>query len=465
MDIADLLSQQPADIPSDGNNADQTIRDDELMALWNRNLHSCGFHLKPAIGRSKLTDAMLEHDSINNLLLKETPIHIKVIGRHMNGSFRCHIGMGKASRPIRSIELNQHMRLLAVFFRPDKSKNSYVSPTFILFPTWLLHLFRYTQHNNTPGRTDVRFLENEMFAKEDHIYRLNHVINTLFRFNVHAIDTEKLRAALELTNYLFDVAMLDQTQLPRPGQGQQPYLYARLMKLLNSPRPPKCKPVCHNCNTKPASRRKLCVACYRYQLKHGEPRPLRLIIASRHTCRVPPLLAPPPVPTVLYEDSVYPKGWCTRVDQDPVSTKVRKSCANCGIQHTHQWYRNICGSGHWCETCKSYYLRHSRVRPPQLFVKAAKRKVNVRALVNWSSFALSSPPTPDNHSPDLVTSPDVDSSLPSSGQTTPLQTHLHYTTASVSTECSSSSSNDVIVYYHQRDSPHYLISASRQAFP
>ncbi|KAI9273023.1 hypothetical protein BDA99DRAFT_425350, partial [Phascolomyces articulosus] len=218
-------------------------------------------------------------------------------------------------------------------------------------------------------------------AKEDHIYRLNHVINTLFRFNLHAVDIDKLRSAIKLTNFLFDVAGLDQTCLPRPDSSiHHPRLYSIMMKILNSPRPPKSKPVCHNCNTKPASRRKLCVACYRYQLKHGIPRPLRLIIASRHNCRV--------------SSSSFSVSPTRSSHQQPVgnpATKIRKSCANCGIQHTHQWYRNLCGTGHWCETCKSYYLRHSRVRPPQLFVKAAKRKVDVRALVNWSSVALPSP--------------------------------------------------------------------------
>ncbi|KAI9491624.1 hypothetical protein BDB00DRAFT_766832 [Zychaea mexicana] len=298
-----------------------------------------------------------------------------------------------------------------------------------------------------------------MLAKEDHIYRLNHVINTLFRFNLHAIDTVKLRTAIELANYLFDVAGLDQVRLPRPDSSnhKQPDLYVLLMNLLNSTRPPKSKPVCHNCNTKPASRRKLCVACYRYQLKHGEPRPLRLIIASRHSCRVSPPSPQPP-------SSVSSPASLLLRNQTHV--KAHKSCANCGIQHTHQWYRNLCGSGHWCETCKSYYLRHNRVRPPQLFVKAAKRKVNVRALVDWSSSALPSPSTgSEKLSPELVSSP-IHSPASSSGQATPVQTHLQYATTTVAATAastssfSSSSSNNIVVYYHQLHNPHFLIASS-----
>ncbi|KAG2217066.1 hypothetical protein INT45_014131 [Circinella minor] len=544
----------PVSTPSSSSST--TVCSNELMSIWNNNLARCGFQLRPSGSSNKLTDAILDDLSYSNKNtnshIKQTPIHIKVIGRHMNGSFRCHIGMGKASRPIRTMELDQHMRLLAVFFRPEKSKNNRVSPTFILFPSWLLHLFRYTQHNGTPGRTDVRFLENEKLAKEDHIYRLNYVINTLFRFNLHSIDVNKLRAAIELTNFLFDIAGLDQTCLPRPDSRRQPQLYSLLMNLLNSPRPPKSKPVCHNCNTKPASRRKLCVACYRYQLKHGISRPLRLIIASRHHCRIAPTSSPqqstPTTTTTTTASSThssffpsssspigsttetnhaamttmlcqqqqqqqqqdiynhythsYPyKRWYTSYQHQPNSSntmstppittpppppkKVHKSCANCGIQHTHQWYRNLCGAGHWCETCKSYYLRHGRVRPPQLFVKAAKRKVNVRALVNWSPVTLS--PTPSSSSstttlikeeeplsllnpflssPELISSP-ISSPVSSNGQRTPVQPHLSYTnmtptTTQVATSTltssnkevqhnsSSSSSNNIFVYYHRQ---------------
>ncbi|KAI7867463.1 hypothetical protein BDF14DRAFT_1708239, partial [Spinellus fusiger] len=223
------------------------------------------------------------------------------------------------------------------------------------------------------------------FAKEDHIYRLNHVLNTLFRFNLHAFDGQKLNKAVELANYLFTTAGLDPHHLPRPQFSNalppthptQPTLYATLILLLHTPRPSKLKPFCHNCNTKPASRRKLCVACYRYQLKHGEARPLRLIVANRPGSR--------PSEEEPYDHQNSVSGLC-HVPRTLITspTRSQKKCANCGVHETHQWYRNLCGTGHWCETCKSYYLRHTKIRPAELFVKAAKRKVDVRTLVNWS---------------------------------------------------------------------------------
>ncbi|KAI7881838.1 hypothetical protein K492DRAFT_63974 [Lichtheimia hyalospora FSU 10163] len=249
------------------------------MTRWTKCLLDAGFYLKPT-QHSRLTDAVLEPITIPNTTTTEnrncfvirTPVHIKVIGRHMNGSFRCHIGVGKASRPIYSSELYHDMRLLVVFFRASKDKSmSFISPQFIMFPTWLLHLFQYTRHATTPGRTDVRFLECESMAKEDHIYRLNHVINQLFRFNLHDFDQSKLCNAVEVANYAFD----------ETHQQSPPLSYTTMMSLLESPRPPKVKPICRNCNTKSASRRNLCVACYRYLLKHGQPRPLRLIVASQ----------------------------------------------------------------------------------------------------------------------------------------------------------------------------------------
>ncbi|KAI7854054.1 hypothetical protein BDC45DRAFT_441433 [Circinella umbellata] len=225
-----------------------------------------------------------------------------------------------------------------------------------------------------------------MLAKEDHIYRLNNVLNTLFRFNLREFDHRKLRHAVELANFLFNHVGFEHQSLPRPEPHSlhQPIYYGQLVFLLQASRPSKLKPMCHNCNTKPASRRKLCVACYRYQLKHGEPRPLRLIVANRPGPRVQqqqqqqlhhPYYSQQQqssknLPMVFYSPR-----------QKPMA--ARKYCANCGVHETHQWYRNLCGSGHWCETCKSYYLRHTKVRPAELFVKAAKRKVDVRTLVNW----------------------------------------------------------------------------------
>ncbi|KAI9004873.1 hypothetical protein CLU79DRAFT_782159 [Phycomyces nitens] len=374
MNIADLLIQSPSNT--------SPIRDEDFMKIWEEVLEKNGFCMRHKLERNSLTDATIAPLSPSSFV-GETPVHIKVIGRHMNGSFRCHIGTGKASRPIRSTELCQQMRLLAVFFKAEGSRSQLILPDFILFPTWLLHLFRYTQHGSSPGRTDVRFLENAALAKEDHIYRLNHVLNTLFRFNLRSFDQQQLRSALELANYLFDTAGLEHENLPRPvfsPSSTQPALYATLISLLHAPRPSKIKPMCHNCSTKPASRRHLCVACYRYQLKHAAPRPLRLIVANR----------PGPRVSKTQSDLAFPTGdshSLPMVFYSPksASSLSRKHCANCGVQETHQWYRNLCGTGHWCETCKSYYLRHTKVRPAELFVKAAKRKVDVRTLVNWTA--------------------------------------------------------------------------------
>ncbi|KAI9257600.1 hypothetical protein BY458DRAFT_535213 [Sporodiniella umbellata] len=213
-------------------------------------------------------------------------------------------------------------------------------------------------------------------AKEDHIYRLNHVLNSLFRFNIHQFDPAKLVRVVELANYLFDHAGLECTYLPRPlfepSHLIQPSLYTHLLSLLKSSRPSKIKPMCFNCNSKVASRRRLCVACYRYQLKHNMARPLRLIVANRQG-----------------SEDVYPKNAFARAKTKQILRE--KKCANCGVHETHQWYRNLCGHGHWCETCKSYYLRHNEIRPRELFMKAAKRKVDVRSLVSWSDWETSSP--------------------------------------------------------------------------
>lgn len=392
----------------------RSVHDDQLMPLWEEALKKTGYTMKTSNERNTLTDAILTPMTTMD---KPIPVHIKVIGRHINGSFRCHIGTSKASRPIRSTELCHQMRLLAVFFRTENARSQLISSEFIFFPTWLLHLFRYTQYGSTPGRTDIRFLENANMAKEDHIYRLNHVINTLFRFNIYDFDPAKLRSAIELARFLFDAAGLDYRNLPRPlfpnessitdghpqQQQLQPALYSTLLLLLHSPRPTKFKPMCFNCNTKPASRRRLCVACYRYQLKHGEPRPLRLIVANRPGPRIQQEIGDR-VTSITNRNnaslsSSLAKGDNTGSNNNnntlPMvfyslkesSLRNRKYCANCKVQETHQWYRNLCGHGHWCETCKSYYLRHSKVRPPELFIKAAKRKVDVRNLVNWSSWS------------------------------------------------------------------------------
>ncbi|KAF7730600.1 hypothetical protein EC973_001982 [Apophysomyces ossiformis] len=420
MKIAELLIQQT---PVADNKA--LIDYDDLMTTWEQVLERGGFHFRYTSERNTLTGAILSSTSRTSPFMHDTPVHIKVIGRHMNSSFRCHIGTGKASRPIRSTELCDQMRLLAVFFRAEKKKSQLVAPDFIFFPTWLLHLFQYTQHESTPGRTDVRFLEHTDSAKEDHIYRLNHVLNTLFRFNLHDFDYDKLRSAIELSNFLFDRAGLDYHSLPRPNFGitdDQPTLYTTLVQLLNEERPCKSKPMCSNCIMKTCSRRGLCVACYRYENKHGEKRPLRLALNNRPGPRIrtPPTSKGPLSPANGSRVMCYTSKSATSTSAS--RSKSQKSCANCNVRQTHQWYKNLCGSGHWCETCKSYYLRHGKVRPPELFLKAAKRKVDVRTLVNWSSWSWEdfSPATPNvTH---LESRRSSASSWSSTGTTTPTTT-------------------------------------------
>ncbi|KAI8994915.1 hypothetical protein BDB01DRAFT_774580 [Pilobolus umbonatus] len=414
MNITDLLIPQSM-LLEEPLQKSSLVHEDQFPHIWERILEDAGYKEKSSPDRNILTNSILSPLSYSPQATG-VPIHIKIIGRHMNGSFRCHIGTSKSSRPIRSTELCHQMRLLAVFFKAESSKSQLISPDFIFFPTWLLHLFRYTQHGNTPGRTDVRFLENANMAKEDHIYRLNNVLNTLFRFNLHQFDANKLKETIELTHYLFDTAGLDYQNLPRPifigessrNQSTQPIMYSNLMLLLHAPRPVKFKPMCFNCNTKSASRRRLCVACYRYQLKHNEPRPLRLIVANRPGPRMKQHLPQASNSTVKSKagNDYCQQQMMSRLDNNSSSGgnknnlpvvfyspklvtthRSHKQCANCGVQETHQWYRNLCGQGHWCETCKSYYLRHTKVRPPELFIKAAKRKVDVRSIVNWSSWS------------------------------------------------------------------------------
>ncbi|KAI8059627.1 hypothetical protein BC940DRAFT_226459, partial [Gongronella butleri] len=222
-------------------------------------------------------------------------------------------------------------------------------------------------------------------AKEDHIYRLNHVLNTLFRFNLHRFRLRQLWETVALANFLFMRIGLDRTT-PVDTLPMQllPAAYSALLNTMTSPRPAKSRSNCVNCNTKPASRRKLCVACYRYQLKHKAPRPLRLIVANRYGLRanshMDPESAANSSTTDLADATDHTDDHIQRPKQAKKAPVYGKSCANCGVHETHQWYRNLCGQGHWCETCKSYYLRHSKVRPAELFLKAAKRKVDVRSL-------------------------------------------------------------------------------------
>ncbi|KAG0173795.1 hypothetical protein DFQ28_008125 [Apophysomyces sp. BC1034] len=373
MDIPDLLIPEDQILPeSDG----APVPEHEFMHVWEQRMNPSAFQLRKRADKNTLTDAIISPTHPSSFVF-DTPIHIKLIGRHMNSSFRCHIGTGKASRPILSAELNHQMRMLAIFFRVDKV--GLVSPDFLFFPTWLLHSYRYTQCGSTPGRTDVRFLRDASQAKEHHIYSLNHILNTMFRFNLHSFDTMKLRATVELANFLFDRIGIDHAQLPSPSLYMDlPVMYRRLGTVLNQDRPAKSKPLCCNCRTKTASRQKRCVACYRYQHKHGRERPLAYVVKNGRLPRTDP------------QSFGY------------ASPSSPKFCANCGVGSTHQWYRNWCGDGNWCETCKSYYLRHKKVRPPSLYLKAAKRKVDTRSIANWAAEDFEEDTTIDLMRPEIA---------------------------------------------------------------
>ncbi|CAO3629831.1 unnamed protein product [Cunninghamella blakesleeana] len=455
MDINKLLIDSiPIENDLNSNTEQDTIHEEILMGVWEKQLYKGGFKLNTIYDRNTLTDCYISRNNTNGNKSGEcTPIHIKVTGRHMSGSFRCHFGTSKQSRPIQTNELSKQMRIMVVFFRVESGKCPWVMTDFICFPTWLLHLFQYSSHGIISGRTDIRFLKNASIAKDDHIYRLNHVINTLFRFQLYSMDYDQLEKVIHLSNYLFDIAGLNPMELPRPNvimhcdyqtdknklvnqptdndySCTQPSLYSSLFFLLRAPRPTKVKTMCCNCNSKPASRRQLCVACYRYQLKYNTPRPLRLIVANNSTPKSTsfPILnsnsynnskerysitdcnqgsrlsssssisstssissiSTPISNSSLYLTSICSSSQIIAYKQPRIYTFQQvgiiksKMCVNCGVKETHQWYRNICGQGHWCETCKSYYLRHGKVRPPELFIKAAKRKIDVRSWIDWS---------------------------------------------------------------------------------
>ncbi|KAF7724345.1 hypothetical protein EC973_001133 [Apophysomyces ossiformis] len=373
MDIPDLLIPEHQILSSERN--DTPVPEQDFMHLWEQIMNPYGFRLKKCTDKNTLTDAIIS-PTYPSPFVVDTPIHIKLIGRHMNSSFRCHIGTGKASRPIRSTELDQQMRLLAIFFRVDKENT--VSPDFIFFPTWLLHGYRYTQYGSTPGRTDVRFLRDASQAKEHHIYSFNHILNSMFRFNLHTFDITKLRAAIELANFLFDRVTINQESLPPPSllYTELPALYRRLGTLLNQERPVKSKPLCCNCRANVASRQKRCVACYRYQHKHKLERPLTFVVKNGRLPRRP-----------------LERG--RNACSSSSSSSSRKVCANCGVHETHQWYRNLVGEGRWCETCKSYFFRHQEVRPSALYLKVAERKVDTRSLANWSVHEFEADPQAD----------------------------------------------------------------------
>lgn len=319
----------------------------DLDQVYQERLENAGFKFTEKVDGKKRS---LANYWISSEAVPSTSLHFKVVSRHgPSNCYRCNLSSGKTGCPVSSDQLSSQMRMVSVFFRRGDEDNTVLSQ-FLLFPSWLLHVFRYSQHGNIPGRCDVRFLEDATTAKEDQVFRFNNVINILFRFDIDHIDRSQVEAVIGLSNHLADIR-LDRPLLPPPRMAPHAvhHLYADLVELLGQQRPIKLKPACINCASKPSSRRTLCVACYRYQLKHNQARPMRLIVANRAGPKIPPIL--------------------------------HNKCTNCSVEKTHQWYRNVLGKGHWCETCKSYYVRHKMVRPRDLFVRAAKRKADFRKVI------------------------------------------------------------------------------------
>ncbi|KAI8579986.1 hypothetical protein K450DRAFT_271571 [Umbelopsis ramanniana AG] len=326
----------------------------DLKDVYQRRFEQEGFHI---IRRRESRRQVLTDYWISSCAVPKTSFHLKLVSRHTpSNCFRCSISSGKPGYPIKSVQIRSQMRMLLVFFRKGDKDNT-VLPQFLLFPAWLLHLFRYSQHGNTPGRCDIRFIEDVTTAKEDQIFRFNNVINTLFRFDINHIDKRQIEAVIGLSNHLANVNLEHGLRPPtRQFSHSVHYLFADLVDLLGQRRPDKLKPACLNCFKKPSSRRSLCVACYRYQLKHKKPRPERLIVANRSGSKIIP--------------------------------RLHKICNNCRVEKTHQWYRNMVGNGHWCETCKSYYIRHKKLRPRELYIRVANRKVDLRQLIAESKVKV-----------------------------------------------------------------------------
>lgn len=320
----------------------------DLKDVFQKRFEQEGFDIIP---RRDKTRNVLTHYWISFNAVPKTSFHLKLISRHTpSNCFRCNISSGKSGYPIESAQIRSQMRMLLVFFRMGNEDNT-VLPQFLFFPAWLLHLFRYSQYGNTPGRCEIRFLGDATTAKEDQIFRFNNVINTLFRFDINHIDKNQIEAVIGLSNHLANMNLDYSLRLPAKKVSHSVHhLFADLVDLLGQPRPNKLKPACLNCFNKLSSRRSLCVACYRYQLKHERARPERLIVANR------------PGPKVF--------------------SSLHKICNNCGVEKTHQWYRNIIGNGHWCETCKSYYIRHKKLRPRELYIRVANRRVDLRHLIS-----------------------------------------------------------------------------------
>ncbi|KAH8553043.1 hypothetical protein BGW37DRAFT_488155 [Umbelopsis sp. PMI_123] len=340
MKISSLLA---GPTPSPSPSTCSYIMVDNLKEEYQKRFDQAGFKVVPRReGRLRsLTDYW-----ISSYAVPATSLHFKVIKRHSSSNcYRCHISSGKSGSPIQSVQIKSQMKMVLVFFRRNDEDNT-VFPHFLLFPGWLLHVFRYSQYGNVLGRCDVRFLEDATTAKEDQVFRFNNVINTLFSFDIDHIDKGQIETVIGLSNHLADIKFEQGIRLPdRKFSYRVHHLFADMVDLLRQQRPEKLKPACMNCCIKPSSRRSLCVACYRYQLKNKVPRPERLIIANR--------LGPKMPPTPF------------------------KICVNCRVEKTHQWYRNVLGNGHWCETCKSYYVRHNILRPRKLYIRAARRKADL----------------------------------------------------------------------------------------
>ncbi|KAG2181258.1 hypothetical protein INT43_008841 [Umbelopsis isabellina] len=315
----------------------------DLATVYKERLHKSGFNVVADLNPMK--NASITFD-ISTSKLPKTTMYIKTASYNKLGkAYRCQFSSGKSRLPIKSSQLGSQMKMVNIFFN-SSDQDQTILPQFLLFPSWLLHAFQFSKHGKNPGRTELRFFLDASDAKLDAVFRFNNILNILFRFDIDNIDRNQIENVIRLSNHLAKMCS-NRPLSPPPSRAPAGVhqLYADMIELLNQQRPNKMKPACANCLNKPSSRRSLCVACYRYQLKYNVPRP-RNLISNRRTCK-------------------------------KISLPPKKQCVNCSVNTTHQWYRNTLGKGHWCETCRSYFVRNKALRPKKLFVKAAQRNLNL----------------------------------------------------------------------------------------
>lgn len=314
----------------------------DLATVYMERLHQSGFNV---VAEPKSMQNACTIFNISTSKLPKTTMCIKTTSYDKPGkAYRCHLSSGKSRLPVKSSQLDSEMKVVNIFFNSGDQDHT-VLPQFLLFPSWLLHAFQYTKHGKNPGRTELRFLTDASNAKLDPVFRFNNILNTLFLFDIDRIDRNQIESVIRLSNHLARFCF-NRPLSPPPSRAPAGVhqLYADMIELLNQQKPIKMKPACVNCWNKPSARRSLCIACYRYELKYNISRP-RSLISKHRVCNTRSL---PP----------------------------KKQCVNCSVGTTHQWYRNALGKGHWCETCRSYFIRNKAPRPKKLFVKTAQRTLN-----------------------------------------------------------------------------------------